>query len=269
VTAQEEWNLLSSSVGAEERRRLEDEARTTRAQLDQWRRGPGRKLEDLLAELAALFPDLPSSSATNPELARGAAARAVAKELDRCAALLSQDVTDTNRLTALDQELERARARAQILDQQLASLSADAGALAQALAALAPHVHTEDCPVCGRDFKEISKKPLRAHLSDRISELTQSAGRLQALSGEKTNSSSLVANLERERNLLRGRRISDSTRNELKSRRAHIRVRLCRFALLQLRGVAAPRSNGCQEADRRPTAPDRHNRAGAPLRLTT
>ena len=45
---------------------------------------------------APVFPDLPSSYATNPELARGAAARAVAKELGRCAALLSQDVTDTN-----------------------------------------------------------------------------------------------------------------------------------------------------------------------------
>ena len=159
---------------------------------------------------------------TNPELARGAAARAVAKELVRCAALLSEDVTDTNRLTLLNQELERARARAQILDQQLASMSAAAGALAQALAAVLPHVHTEDCPVCGRDFKEISKKPLRAHLSDRISELTQNAGRLRALSHEKATSASLVANLERERNLLQGRQISESTRNELKSRRARL-----------------------------------------------
>jgi DNA repair protein SbcC/Rad50 len=222
ITAQEEWKVISSSVGAEERRTLEQDAGTTRALLDQWRNGPGQRLDDLVEELSSLFPDLPRPVATNPELTRSVAARAVSKELERCASLLSQDTADTNRTSALDQELERVRARARLLDQQLASVSSDAGGLAQTLAALIPHLHTEDCPVCGRDFREVSAKPLRAHVSDRISELTQNAGRLEALSREKTASSVSIANLERELNLLQGRRISDSTRNELKSRRARL-----------------------------------------------
>jgi exonuclease SbcC len=222
IAAREEWQVLSSGGGAAERNAVEQEARTDRALLDQWRKGPGSKLDDLLEELGSLFPDLSLPAATNPELARAAAARSVSKELDRVTAVLAQDSLDINRAAALEQELNRALARAQILDNQLASLSADAGALAQTLAALVPHIHTEDCPVCGRDFREVSKKPLRARLSDRIAELTLSAGRLQVLSGEKSAAASAVANLGRERNQLQSRRISDETRNQLKAQRARL-----------------------------------------------
>jgi exonuclease SbcC len=176
----------------------------------------------LLEELGSLFPDLALPAATNPELARAAAARSVSKELDRVTVVLAQDSVGTNRVAALEQELNRALARAQVLDEQLASLSADAGTLAQTLAALVPHIHTEDCPVCGRNFSEVSKKPLRAHLSDRIAELTQSAGRLEVLSREKSAAASAIANLGGERNQLQSRRISDDTRNQLKARRARL-----------------------------------------------
>jgi exonuclease SbcC len=214
TAAREEWQALLSSGGAAERAALEEEARRDRALLDRWRKGPGRKVDDLLEELGSLFPDLSLPVATNPELARAAAARTVSKELDRVTGVLSQDSIDTNRAAALEQELNRALARAHALDVQLASLSVDAGALAQALAALVPHIHTEDCPVCGRDFSEVSKRPLRAHVSDHIAELTQSAGRLQALSRDKAAAASAIANLGRERDQLLSRRISDDTRNQ-------------------------------------------------------
>jgi len=218
TAAQEEWQVLSSSGEAAKRTAIEDEARNERALVDQWRAGSGRALDYLFEELGSLFPDLALPAATNPELARTAGARAVAKELDRITAVLAQDSADTNRVTELEGELNRAQARAQSLDTQLASLSADAGALAQTLAALVPHVHTEDCPVCGRNFSEISKKPLRAHLSDRISELTQSAGRLQMLFREKATATTAIATLNRERNQLQSRRIPDETRNQFKTR---------------------------------------------------
>jgi exonuclease SbcC len=150
TAAREEWQVLSSAGEAAKRTAIEDEARNERALVDQWRAGSGRRLDYLLEELGSLFPDLALPAATNPELARTTAARAVAKELDRITAVLAQDSADTNRVTELEAELNRAQARAQSLDTQLASLSADAGALAQTLAALVPHVHTEDCPVCGR-----------------------------------------------------------------------------------------------------------------------
>ena len=83
-------------------------------------------------------------------------------------------------LEELDQELSRLHARSTVLDQEIGKVGEDAGALAQALAGIAPHIHTNDCPVCGRDFKEISKRALSAHVSSRIAALTESAARLQA-----------------------------------------------------------------------------------------
>ena len=222
MITREQWQALSSDGGAAERSAIEDEARSDRASVDQWRAGPGQRLDDLLQGLDSLFPDLTLPGATNPELARSTAARAVAKELDRITAVLSQDTLDTNRAAELEAELNRAQARTKSLDIQLLNLSADAGALAQTLAALVPHVHTEDCPVCGRDFSEISKKSLRAQLSDRISELTQSAGRLEMLSRERATATTAIATLNRERNQLESRRISDETRNQLKTRRARL-----------------------------------------------
>lgn len=222
VAAGEEWQVISVSAGHDERNALEEGARATRALLDQWRSGPGRSLDDLIKELASQFPNLPSATATDPELARVTAARTVSKELERCIVLLTQDMSDAARISVLSQELERATARSKVIDEQLASLSDNASVLAQALAGISPHIHTEDCPVCGRNFKEVSKKPLSAFLSDRIAALTESAGRLQALSKEKASATNTIANLDRERSQLQSRQISDETRNQLKTKRARL-----------------------------------------------
>jgi exonuclease SbcC len=179
-------------------------------------------LETLVDQLANLFPDLPSPTATDPEFARQTALRAVEKEYARCTALLTQDEANMKRLAELDQELSRVTARNSLLDQQISSLASDAGALAVALAGLAPHIHGDDCPLCGRDFKEVSKRHLSAHVSAKISTLTQNAGRLQALSREKSSTTTAISELGRERARVGARQISNVTRNELKERRARL-----------------------------------------------
>lgn len=222
VATREEWQAISATIGAEMRAQREEEARVARAFVEQWRAGPGRKLEILVTELSGYFSDLPSSTATNPEFARNAAARSVTKELQRCDSLLKQDAIDAKHIADLDQGLQRARARLLVFDEQSATLSIDAGSLAQALAGIAPHVHTEDCPVCSRDFGEVSKRPLQAHLSNRIAQLTAAAGRLQVLSRERVLTSTAVAELERVRAQSQSRLLSDETRNFLKSRQARL-----------------------------------------------
>ena len=85
-----------------------------------------------------------------------------------------------------------------------------------------PHIHTNDCPVCGRNFGEISKRPLSAHISARIASLTENAGRLQTVSNEKAVTAASIAQIGRERALVAGRKISDNTLIELKNRRASL-----------------------------------------------
>lgn len=220
--AREEWRLLTVGATAIQRSAAEASANQTRERLDAWRAGAGQKLNSLVAEVTVFFPDLPSPTATNPQLARDAAERAVIKELERCTALLDRDAADANRIAVLEQQAARVKARSLALDQQIAVLSSDSGSMAQALANILPHVHTDDCPVCGRDFKEISPAPLSASLSNRIAALTESAGRLQSLSREKVAANNEGMIVERERGEILSRQISDDTRNQLKTRRARL-----------------------------------------------
>jgi exonuclease SbcC len=190
--ARDEWQSIAISTAAEQRQRLEIQAAATREHAERWKASSGRELEAVVDELANLFPDLPSPAATDPEFARTTGLRAVVKEYERVVALFAQDEADTHRLGELDQDLARAQSRATILDQQIASLATNAGELARALASIAPHIHTEDCPVCGRNFKEVSERPLAAHVSARIATLTENAGRLQALSQEKASTAAAI-----------------------------------------------------------------------------
>ena len=98
-------------------------------------------------------------------------------------------------LTAADERLKS-------IDAQLSSTSAvtDAEDLAKALAALLPHVHTDDCPVCGRNFGEVSDEPLVAHLAARISGLSERAERLSSLARARLEAvADNLARLEEER----------------------------------------------------------------------
>jgi exonuclease SbcC len=240
--AHNEWRTLATSTAADRRQSLEQQATRTRGEVDRWRASRGQELERLIDQVASIFPDLPSSTGTDPEFARATALRSVEKEHARCDALLTQDDADAKCLLELDDELARAQGRSTVLDQQIAGLAASAGALAQALVSIAPHIHTDDCPVCGRDFAEISKRPLGAHLSARITSLTEDGGRLQALSHEKANLTAAIAQTTRQRSALQSRQISAATRNELQQRRAQlgeVRQKLEALASATRQGLAA------------------------------
>jgi exonuclease SbcC len=233
----EEWNDLANTGQSEVRAKSEQDANAARKELEQWQAGPGNVLGGIAAEVAALFPDLQLPASTNPERARTAALRAIQKELERCQSLLSEDERASARLKALGEELEKVATRSQRLDQQIQSISAGAGQLARALAGLIPHIHSDDCPVCNRAFGEISRTPLSAHVSARIASLTESAGRLEALSKEKATAVSASATLERERSQLAARLISAETRNELKTRSARLAELMAQLADLAVQAA--------------------------------
>ena len=107
-------------------------------------------------------------------------------------------------------------ARIAAIDAELADVAGANEELAQALASIAPHVQGENCPVCGRDFSEISSEPLAVHLSREVARLVAAAGRLQALVRDRTATSAAVAEEQRREAEIAARRISQSRRDELK-----------------------------------------------------
>jgi DNA repair protein SbcC/Rad50 len=236
---QAQWASLATAPGASAQAAAEADEKDTAAELARWREGDGAALEILIGELRSTFADLPSSSGTDPQFARSAAASCVAAELNRCIDQLDRLDADAKRLAELDQSIARGQARVALLDEQIGGLAGDADGLAQVLAQLLPHVHTDACPVCGRDYSEVSSDPLLVRVTDQVTSLRDRAGRLQALSREKSEVVAAQSAIDNERASLMSRQLSAKALNSLKTRRSVLTEAANRLEALQ-----GPAANG-------------------------
>lgn len=218
----DQWSSIQSGVTAQERDAAEARAKLANESLQRWRDGSGKQLESVFSAMAAYFSDLPSPSSARPAHARSVALETVSAELKRCSSVLARDVDDAKQLAALDEGIGKSRSRIAVLDEQIAKHAAATGSLAEALNSVLPHVHSEECPVCSRNFGEVSDKPLSEHLAYKISALTANAGRLQALSKERVEGATSLANAERSRGLVAVRLLTNEARDEIKTRVARL-----------------------------------------------
>lgn len=218
----EQWSTVQSGVTTQERDASEARAKISSESLQRWRDGGGKQLEAAFSAMATYFADLPSPSSTRPAHARSIALETVSAELNRCGSVLARDADDAKQLATLDEGIAKSRSRIAVLDEQIAKHAATAGSLAEALNGILPHVHSENCPVCSRNFGEVSDRPLSEHLASQISMLTESAGRLQALSKERVEGATSLANAERSRGIVAGRLLTSEARDELKTRVARL-----------------------------------------------
>ncbi|MFK0278618.1 AAA family ATPase [Ensifer sp. NPDC090286] len=208
------WSKLPSDSGSEERAQVEANEQTAREAAKEWRTTTGTELEDLIASLRVHFPDLPSWSSTDPTTAAEEVERRIANELTRVQTLLENDEAAKKKEFELNDRIAKEEARGLLVDSQISGLAQDAGEFARALATLLPHIHTDDCPVCGRDFSQVSPdERLSLHVQKSIAKLTDDAGRLTALASEKTASTSRLAQLRRELASETAKRISDELRS--------------------------------------------------------
>jgi DNA repair protein SbcC/Rad50 len=204
------WTRLPKDADANERTDVEAAELTAVQEADAWRASTGVQLEEVTVSLRTTFPDLPSWSSTDPAAAAATASQRVTSELTRIKHMLDRDEAAGKREDELNEAISKEEARGQLIDSQLAGVAKDAGDFAGALAALLPHVHTEDCPVCGRDYSQVSPtEPLSVHLQKIIAQLTADAGKLSELSKEKSSSGGRLAQLRRELGSLKPQRIAE------------------------------------------------------------
>lgn len=222
AAALDQWNSLQSNASRVEREGAEASLRAASATAEHWRAGYLHQFEKLFADLSAYFSNLPTVTSTRPRHAVSVAEGVVAEELKRCSAILDTDSINASTLASSNINIAAHEARIASLDHQVAEHSAQAGSLARALSALLPHVHSDNCPVCSRDFGEISNISLSAHLTQSIGSLTQSASRLEALTRERAEAVISLAQATRARTDLASRVLPDATKNELKTRAARM-----------------------------------------------
>lgn len=209
-----------SAMAADRRVAIETAAGAADAALRAWLGTSGQRMTELFDKLGGYFSDLPSPIQNRPEYARAYAHRAVSNEVARCQQIQVKDQTAQKQVSTLQTDRQGLATRLEEIDKQIVQHSGEAGQLAQALSALVPHVHTEECPVCSRDFGEVSSSPLLGHLTARIASLTQSAGLLSALSRERANTASAVAAQDREIGVAQAQMLTAEARTEYGQRLA-------------------------------------------------
>jgi exonuclease SbcC len=172
----------------------------------------------LIGELRETFPDLPSVASTDPGTAFRTAETRIEAELQRCVRTIAGDDATIAQLEKMDQDIEKCRARVALADEQLLSITGEAEGLSSALAAIIPHIHGNDCPVCGRDYHEVSSDPLVQHVSVQVARFAEQASRLQGLGRSRASALSEQSNAERTRETTLGKRLSQDVRGALKAR---------------------------------------------------
>ena len=235
-----QWrNSASTPTGSELMETVESAASGADEALQAWLQTTGKQLSEAFEHLAVYFPDLPSPLANRPEYARVTARKAVDAEIRRCEQALALDAVAAKSAAEAEADRKGLQERLNLLDEQIARHSQQAGELAHALSALLPHVHSNDCPVCNRNFAEVSSTPLVGHLASNVSSLTEAAGRLAALSKERSDTVTVIAVRERELASALARVFSTESRQDLESRLSRLKDQLSvldRLALEALRG---------------------------------
>jgi DNA repair protein SbcC/Rad50 len=107
-----------------------------------------------------------------------------------------------NRARQIEDELARARVSMVDFDRRIEAAARMAPDLATALAGILPHIHGEDCPVCGRNYSEVSAQPLTVNLRTRLQEMSDAADQLAGDVAERSRLAGRVAELDRERDTL-------------------------------------------------------------------
>jgi DNA repair protein SbcC/Rad50 len=215
-------SVAKKSSADQELPALEAEASARTDAATQWLATAGTAIDQTLDEARRLFADLPSVSETNPVTALVSGLERIGLNLRRAEDSLSADESARTRRDELAQASERDRSRIALIEEQIATETEGAAEVARLLTELVPHLHGNECIVCGREYSEVSPEPLAAEVSRRASRLSEQADRLASLNQAKA---SALADLNRalaEINSLQSKVMESSARSELVATRAQL-----------------------------------------------
>jgi exonuclease SbcC len=204
--------------------RPEIEAANERAAsaFETWVRTEGQTASAMLDRAAAFFADVSNSNeASFGERAQMLIGRIEADNGRIQRVLVNHDAAITKR-DMLSRALAAARARIERLDTEISSASASSETFARSLSDLMTHVAGDICPVCDRNFSEVSETPLSAHVAAKVATMVEQAGRVQALLQSRNNTQGEISRLDREIEAATSGLISDTELTALKTRAADL-----------------------------------------------
>lgn len=216
------FNDLRLDSATRSLRDAEKLAKAARERYDEWVARDGAELAGLLARLDKDFPGLANPAVVSPKYALESTATVVQQELDRCLAQMKRDSENRAKIKQIDDEIARVRTRLSRIDEQAKDDASASEGLARVLSDLVPHIHSDECPVCGRDYAELGAGPLINKVRATLNRLSENAGRLRQLSSERNESHTMLSKLEKDRERLKAAEISREAIALLKARSADL-----------------------------------------------
>lgn len=194
---------------------IEAAAAEARRSLEDWQAKNSAAIQRLFEAVRNRFPDLPDA-ASDPASTHQAAVELVTSEVKRLQELEVMVDVDQLLLNEVDEAIRQGEARLTNIEAELSQGKGAAEELAQALTAISAHIHDENCPVCGRDFGEVSDTPLASHVSQEVQGLVSAAGRVQALIRDRHTTLAAVAQSQLSRQDLQAKALSPEQQAGLK-----------------------------------------------------
>jgi exonuclease SbcC len=221
--SQASWRSATSQNAAlDNRKEIEATNQADRSALDKWISKHGQTSEALLGRAASFFSDITLSSESDyAERARALTAR-IAHDRERIQEVLAAHEIALLKRSELERQLAEARTRLQRLDHELAAVSNADEAFGRGLSDLMTHVEGDICPVCDRDYSEVSDTPLSAHVAAKVAVMIEQAGRLQSLLSSRASTQAEVSRLDRELQALASGMVLDAELTALKRRAADL-----------------------------------------------
>lgn len=220
--SQQSWDAAVSGEVDIDRRAAENANNHAHDALDRWMAEQAPSIDTLLARAAGFFANL---SATN-EAGYSERSRILASRIGGDLARV-QHVLEAHELALKEKDdrarqLQESRVRLARVDEDIRLAAATNESIARTLSDLSSYVEDDICPVCDRDYSEISSTPLAAHLTAKIATMVEQAGRLQSLTQSRSANQAEIARLDRELQAAVSSLIDDKEVTQLKTRAANL-----------------------------------------------
>ena len=199
----------------------------------EWTRDAGDRIERALEEARTDFPDLPSMAATSPIEAVENGLSLTIAELARANAALEVDREARARSQELTARRQSAESQLALINEQIAAEVEGTAEIARLLADMVPHIHGNECVVCGRDYSEISDEPLAAKAARRASRFGEQAERLTALSQARQGVVGDQRQLVQEETAITSRVLEQPARSVFLTKQARLETWAARFHELE------------------------------------
>ena len=194
-----------TGAGEQDATQLQHDARLAGDRVSVWQQQNGDFFAALRRDVEAAIPNQSFASSHHGFIRESVKALTTLGEQTKLR--LANADSDARRTVEARDELEVVKRQIATIDAEISTVTSKSEGLAAILSELSGYILNELCPVCDRDFAELSNGTLSDHLHDKVARLSGAAERMLALGRSRSEQQQRSEALEREIEILESRRL--------------------------------------------------------------